>query len=82
MSVVDDAASVPAVITSPVTSVADLHLFAVEDGPSCRSLLYVPMSDAPALSRDVLRIQRLERSPRPLDTILEGWLAQFGWPSA
>ena len=67
----------PTVITSPVTALPDLHLLAVENSPEVHSLLYVPIGGAPALARDVFRIDRLPRTSAPLDAILENWLTQY-----
>jgi len=65
------------IIASPAPGLPEFHLIAAARTPVAESLMYVPFSDAPALSRDMLRVDRLPRSHKPLAAILQDWLTRY-----
>ena len=66
-----------AIVSSGVAGLPDLHLMFGSDDSQIATLLYVPESSRPALSLDVLRVDRLSRSPLDLDAVLSSWREGF-----
>jgi hypothetical protein len=65
------------IIPTPFPSASDYHLMYAERGPEAESFLFIPQSEAPGLTIDLIRVDLLPRRTQRLEGLFDVLLSQL-----